>query len=88
MEATIRSDGGAEVTENDPDGVEPEAVVADELGRLAHHPRQEAHRLHDVAEVGESGSAPYIEIAVVARWLVPFVLLMVGIVLGIYFAVR
>ena len=76
------------MTEHDSDGIEPGAVVAGELGRLAHHPRQEAHRLHEVADVGESGSAPFIEIAVVARWLVPFVLLMVGIVLGIYFALR
>jgi hypothetical protein len=42
--------------------------------------------LHDVAGAGESGSAPFIEIGVIARWLVPFVLMM--IVLSIYFALR
>jgi hypothetical protein len=76
------------VTEPDSDELEPGALVAGELGRLAHHPRQEAHRLHDVAGAGESGSAPFIEIGVIARWLVPFVLMMIGIVLSIYFALR
>jgi cytochrome c-type biogenesis protein CcmH/NrfF len=44
--------------------------------------------LHDAADVGASGSAPFVEIATVARWVLPLVLLMVGIVLGIYFAPR
>jgi hypothetical protein len=72
----------------DSDELEPGELVTEELGRLAHHPRQEAHRLHDVADAGESGSTPFIEIVAVARWVVPFVLLMIGIVLGIYYALR
>ena len=75
------------MTEPDSDELEPR-LVAGEFGRLAHHPRQEAHRLHDVADAGESASAPFIEIGAIARWLLPFVLLMIGIVLGIYFAIR
>jgi len=76
------------VTDPDQDEVEPGQLVAGELERLAHHPRQEAQRLRDVADAGESGSAPFIEIAAVAFRVVPFVLLMVGIMLGIYFALR
>jgi hypothetical protein len=64
------------------------AYIVGKFGRLAHHPRQEAHRLHDVADAGESASAPLIEVGAIARWSLPFVLLMIGIVLGIYFALR
>jgi len=79
------------VTITDPDHqdeVEPSQLVAGELERLALHPREEAHRLHDVADAGESGSAPFIEIAAVAFRVVPFVLLLIGVMLGIYFAFR
>jgi len=67
----IRARGprGGEVTEPDTDELEPGALVAGELGRLAHQPRQEAHRLHDVADAGESGSAPFIEIGAIGRLL-------------------
>jgi len=68
--------------------LEPGEAVRAELTRLAHHPQQESKRLHDVAEAGQTGSSVSIEIATVARWLIPFVLLMVGVLLGIYFAVR
>jgi hypothetical protein len=44
--------------------------------------------LQDVADAGESASAPFIEVGAIARWLLPFALLMIGIVLGIYFALR
>jgi hypothetical protein len=76
------------VTEPDSDELEPGALVGGEFGRLVHHSRQEAHRLHDVADAGESAAAPFIEVGAIARWLLPFVLLMIGIVLGIYFAIR
>jgi len=71
-----------------PAELEPLATVEDELRRLTHHPRQEAARLHDVAEAGESGATPFIELATVAMYVVPFVLIMIGLTLGIYFAVR
>ena len=76
------------MTDPDEDEVEPGPLVAGELERLARHPRLEARRLHDVADAGESGSAPFIEVAAVAFRVVPFVLLMIGIMLGIYFAFR
>ena len=66
------------MTDPDQDELEPSQLVAGELERLARHPREEAHRLHDVADAGESGSAPFIEIGAVARWLVPFVQLISG----------
>ena len=81
-------DRGRSVTDPEQDEVEPSQLVAGELERLARHPRGEAHRLHDVADAGESGSAPFIEIAAVAFRVVPIVLLMIGIMLGIYFAFR
>ena len=76
------------MTDPDQDELEPSQLVAGELERLARHPREEAHRLHDVADAGESGSAPFIEIAAVAFRVAPFVLLLIGIMLGIYFAFR
>jgi hypothetical protein len=38
--------------------------------------------------VGEAGATVVIEIAKVARFVVPIVLIMVGVVLGLYFALR
>ncbi len=71
-----------------PDELEPHALVEEEIGRLIHHPRREAARLHDVADAGETGATPFIEIAAVARYVVPLALLMIGLIFGIYFAVR
>jgi hypothetical protein len=77
------------VTDFDQSGeLEPGEAVRAELTRLAHHARQESRRLHDVAEAGQTGSSVFIEIAAVARWLIPILLLMVGVLLSIYFAVR
>jgi hypothetical protein len=64
---------------------EPLKEVEDELERLVSHPRSEARRLHAVAEEGESGTTPLIEIAVVASRVIPFVILMIGLILGVYF---
>ena len=71
-----------------PDEIEPLALVEDEIGRLVQHPRREAARLHDVADAGETGATPFIEIAAVARFVVPLVLLVIGLIFGIYFVVR
>jgi hypothetical protein len=49
------------------------------------HPRAETARLKQVAADGEHGSSPFIEIALVARWLVPLVLILIGITLLVYF---
>ena len=64
---------------------EPLEEVEGELERLVSHPRSEARRLHAVAEEGESGTTPLIEIAVVASRVVPFVILMIGLIVGVYF---
>jgi hypothetical protein len=74
-----------ESSDGPPDELEPGEVIEAEILRLARHPRKEAARLKRVAENGESGSTPLIEIALVARWIVPFVLIMIGILLLIYF---
>ena len=71
-----------------PDEVEPLALVDEEIGRLIHHPRREAARLHDVADAGETGATPFIEIAAVARYVIPLVLLVIGLIFGVYFAAR
>jgi hypothetical protein len=76
-------------TEQDIDGprdeLEPGEVIEAEIGRLVRHPRAETARLKQVAVDGEQGSSPFIEIALVARWIVPLVLIMVGIALLVYF---
>ena len=71
-----------------PDELEPGAAITAELERLARDPRAEERRLKQVAEVGEEASTVGIEIVLLARWLIPIVLTMVGIALGIYFGVR
>jgi hypothetical protein len=71
-----------------PDELEPGSVVASEVKRLVEHPRLEAARLDDVANAGEAGSTVLIEIAKVARFVVPIVLIVVGTVLGLYLALR
>jgi hypothetical protein len=62
--------------------------VEDELERLVSHPRTEARRLHAVADEGESGTTPLIEIAIVASRVIPFVILMIGLIFGVYFLAR
>jgi hypothetical protein len=68
-----------------PDEIEVGEVVEDELKRLARHPHEETARLKQVAAKGEQGSAPYIEIALVARFLIPLALVVIAIALLIYF---
>ena len=68
-----------------PDELEVGELIEAELGRLVRHPRAEAARLNQVAADGEQGSTPFIEIVLVARWIVPFVALIIGITLVIYF---
>ena len=67
------------------DQLEPGEVIEDEIGRLVRHPRAETARLKQVAADGEHGSSPFIEIALVARWLVLLVLILIGITLLVYF---
>jgi hypothetical protein len=70
------------------DELEPGAVVAAELERLVGDPRAEEQRLKQVAAAGEEAATVGIEVVLLARWLIPIVLVMAGIALGIYFAVR
>ena len=59
--------------------------VEGELERLVSHPRSEARRLGAVADEGESGTTPLIELVIVASRVIPFVILMIGLILGVYF---
>jgi hypothetical protein len=68
-----------------PDEIEVGEVVEAELVRLVRHPREEGARLKEVAADGEHGSAPYIELALVARVIIPIVLVVVGVALLVYF---
>ena len=70
------------------DEFEPYKELEGEAGRILRHPHAEAQRLQRVAEDGESGATPFIELGTVARWVIPFVLLMVALILGVYFAAR
>src|SRR6476661_2383209 len=83
------SGGEDDRTEQDIDGPQDELEVGEvieaEIGRLVRHPRAETARLKQVAADGEHGSAPFIEIALVARWIVPLVLVLIFITLLVYF---
>jgi len=83
------SESDGDRTEQDIDGPRDELEVGEvieaEIGRLVRHPRAETARLKQVAADGEHGSAPFIEIALVARWIVPLVLILVCIMLLVYF---
>jgi hypothetical protein len=67
---------------------EPLKEVEAELERLVSNPRSEARRLHAVAEEGESGSTPLIEIAIVASRVIPFAILMIGLIFLVYLLAR
>jgi hypothetical protein len=67
------------------DDFEPLEEVEGELERLVSHPRSEARRLQAVAEEGESGATPLIELAVVASRVIPFVILVIGLTVGVYY---
>jgi hypothetical protein len=68
-----------------PEELEPGELIEAELGRLVHHPRAETARLEQVAADGEQGSTPFIELVLVARWIVPLVAVFVGIMLLVYY---
>jgi hypothetical protein len=74
-----------EEADGPPDEIEVGEVVEAEVARLVRHPREEAARLKGVAADGEHGSAPYVEIALVARVIIPIVLVVIGVVLLVYF---
>jgi hypothetical protein len=76
---------GRDDIEEPRDELEPGKIIEAEIGRLVRHPRAETARLKQVAADGEQGSAPFIEIALVARWIVPPVVVLVGITLLVYF---
>jgi len=78
-------DHSVQDTAGPPEELEPGELVEAELARLVRHPRAETARLKQVAADGEEGSTPFIELALVARSIVPFVLIMIGIMLLIYF---
>ena len=67
------------------DELEPGEVIEAEIGRFVRHPRAETARLKQVAADGEHGSSPFIEIALVARWIVPPVLILICITVLVYF---
>jgi hypothetical protein len=68
-----------------PDEIEVGQAFEDEVKRLVHHPHQETTRLKKVAADGEHGSAPYIQIALIARWIIPLALVVIGAALLVYF---
>jgi hypothetical protein len=74
----------AEGSDGPPDELEVGEVIEAEVLSLVRHPREETARLKQVAADGEHGSAPFIQIALVARWIVPFVLIVAGITLLVY----
>jgi hypothetical protein len=53
---------------------EPGELIRREVGRLAHHPREELMRLRLDESEGESGATPFIVIAAVAPLLIALVI--------------
>ena len=82
---TLKEVRNAQVRAGPPEELEPGELIEAELGRLARHPRAETVRLKRVAADGEQGSTPFIELVLVARWIVPLVAVFVGIMLLIYY---
>jgi hypothetical protein len=76
------------VNESSQDELEPGAMVAREVKRLVEHPRLEAARLNEVADAGEAAATVVVEIAKVARFVLPIVLIVVGVALALYLALR
>jgi hypothetical protein len=74
----------AEDSDGPPDELELGEAFEAEVERVVRHPRQETTRLKQIAADGEQGSSPFIEIPLVARLIVPLVLIMVGIALLVY----
>jgi hypothetical protein len=70
------------------DEFKPFKELEAEAERIVRHPHAEVERLHLVAEEGESGATPLIEIVTVARWVIPFVALMIALIFTVYFAAR
>jgi hypothetical protein len=68
-----------------PDEIEVGQAVEAEVKRLVRHPHEETARLKQVAADGEQGSTPYIQIALVARWIIPLALVLIGAALLVYF---
>jgi len=62
---------------------EPLKEAEIELERLVSHPRSEARRLQAVAEEGQSGATPLIELAKVASVVIPLLVLIIGLILGV-----
>ena len=49
---------------------------------------QEAHHLHEVEQLGESGETPFIAIAGVILFLLPIFLVMAGLAFAAYYGFR
>jgi hypothetical protein len=82
---TLKEVRNAQDRTGPPEELEPGELIEAELGRLVRHPRAETARLEQVAADGEQGSTPFIELVLVARWIVPLVAVFVGIMLLIYY---
>jgi hypothetical protein len=58
------------------------------LGRPIQKLEQEAHHLHEVEQLGESGETPFIAILGVFLFLLPIFLVMAGLAFAAYYAFR
>jgi hypothetical protein len=63
-------------------------VLEHEAGRLAHHPREEIHRLREEAESGESGATIGIVLTAIALWVTAAVILVLGLAFLAYYLSR
>ncbi len=85
---SVEAEPPGEGESNPEPDLEPGQALQEELDRLAHHPRREAARLHQVEERGDSGATPFIAIARTAAFvIIPALLIMGGIAIGVYYLV-
>jgi hypothetical protein len=70
--------------DEEPDG-EPGELMRDEVGRLAHHPREEVARLRSEEREGESGATPFMAIAALGP---PLIVLVIAVAVAVYYLAR
>ena len=80
--------GAAERPDGASDEFEPVQGTKRRAERIIRHPHDQAQSLDRVAEEGESGATPLVEIVTVAGWAIPFVALIAAFILGVYYAGR
>jgi hypothetical protein len=79
-------DGDPETSESSPE-LEPGEALRSEVDRLAHHPREEIHRLYQEADEGEVGATPFITMTKVGAVVVAAFVVILALALIAYYVI-